>query len=220
MSLSFKKGFIKLRRFMSRPGEKGEPSAGFFPPRIRTKASQLCRDKTGRVLEVGCGEGLFLRALAESVPDLKITGVDSRSDILNAARIRTSGQPSIELKEADARKLPFADNYFSAVFSLNMLYNLVSRQDVEQVLSEMGRVCERAGTIIFDVRNRRNILLYYGYKWVKYYDPTCPWPLETYRIEEIEEILKRLNFRILKIVPIGFPLKSIAPVLLIEAEKK
>lgn len=205
---------------MSRPGEKDEFSAGFLPPRIRDKAREWCRNKTGRVLEVGCGEGLFLRQLAESVPGLKITGVDLRNDILNVARLMTSGQSSIELKEADAGKLPFADNYFSVVLSLNMLYNLASKQDVERVLSEMGRVCKKGGSIIFDVRNSRNPLLYYGYRWVKHYDSSCCWPLKTYRLEEIGEISQRLNFRILRTIPIGFPLKRIAPVLLIEAVKE
>ena len=56
-----------------------------FAPRIREKAKQLCLNKTGNLLEGGCAEGLFLQELAKAIPVLKITGIDSWTEILDEA---------------------------------------------------------------------------------------------------------------------------------------
>ena len=220
MNSKLERQFLKLRRFISKPQEKGEPSAGFFPPRIREKAKQLCLNKRANLLEVGCGEGLFLQQLLECCPDLNITGIDSWSEILDEAKNRIAQNKRINILQGEAKDLPFSNEYFSTVVCLNVLYNLPSKEDVEKLIREMGRVCRVGGSIIIDLRNRRNPLLYLGYKWVKCYDPSCPWPLNTYKVEQIEQILDKINFRILRQIAIGFPMRLFAPVILIEAVKE
>jgi ubiquinone/menaquinone biosynthesis C-methylase UbiE len=212
--------FLKLRYFVSRPGEKNEPSAGFFPPRIREKAKILCLGKKGNILEVGCGEGLFLKQLALSCPHLKITGIDSWEAMVELAKKRTKGLNVVEVIHSEAKSLPFDNGHFSTAVALNLLYNLNSTEEVEKILEEMKRVCKFGGSIIFDIRNSRSPLNYYGYKLRKYYNPSARWPLRTYKFEEIEQILNKLKFRIVKNIPIGLPFCYFAPVLLIEAIKE
>lgn len=65
----------------------------------------------GRCLEVGCGSGLHLPALVEL--GWTVTGIDLSADQLRVAR-RRMGE-SVELLQADAASLPFADTTFDAV---------------------------------------------------------------------------------------------------------
>lgn len=47
-----------LRRLVENKEEMDEPSGGFLPFRVRQKAISLV-GKKGRLLDIGCGEGLF-----------------------------------------------------------------------------------------------------------------------------------------------------------------
>ncbi|MDP2906073.1 MAG: class I SAM-dependent methyltransferase [Candidatus Omnitrophota bacterium] len=208
---------------MSRPDEKGEYSAGYWQRQVREAALMLCqRLRQGRVLEVGCGEGLFLQALARQNAGLEIWGVDN-----NNARLESAGKrlcrdkfKDIHLALQRAEDLDFRDEYFDLVICINVFFNLPSTEVMKQVLGEIKRVCRKSGRVIFDFRNADNPLLNLKYKLAPYYDSTVrDLPLKTYRPREIEMILKDLNFRILNKRFIGLALKRYAPIIIIEAEK-
>jgi SAM-dependent methyltransferase len=67
----------------------------------------------GRCLDLGCGTGLHVATLLEL--GWTTTGVDVSADQLRLARAR---QAEVELVEADASSLPFADASFDAVVSV------------------------------------------------------------------------------------------------------
>ena len=69
----------------SRPEEAGEYSAGYWPDKVRRSALDLCAHKRGRILDVGCGEGLFLSKLALSNSGAEIWGIDKWDGILKRA---------------------------------------------------------------------------------------------------------------------------------------
>ncbi|MFD8520245.1 methyltransferase domain-containing protein [Streptomyces capillispiralis] len=59
------------------------------------------------VLDVGCGPGTDLPALAERVGDAgTVIGVDRDPAMLERARARTAGLPRVEIREGDAHALP------------------------------------------------------------------------------------------------------------------
>jgi ubiquinone/menaquinone biosynthesis C-methylase UbiE len=90
-----------------------------------------------RLLDVGCGTGHQL--LRWSSYGYKVAGVDGSAEMLVHAR---ENNPDAELREADARKLPFEDASFDRVTSIEVLRYL---PDPERSIEEMARVLRPGG---------------------------------------------------------------------------
>lgn len=85
-----------------------------------------------RVLDVGCGNGVYLRALAER--RVRATGCDLSPGMLDAAR------PAPRLVNADATALPFARDAFDVVLAPHMLYHVPDRRGAADELRRVLRV--------------------------------------------------------------------------------
>ncbi|HYD48379.1 MAG TPA: class I SAM-dependent methyltransferase [Terriglobales bacterium] len=88
-----------------------------------------------RVLDVGCGKGFLLYDLTQSVPGLEVAGIDvSRYAVEHS-------KPEIRdrLQLGTAAQLPYEDDSFDLVLSINTLHNLRC-YDLERALSEIERV--------------------------------------------------------------------------------
>ena len=92
---------------------------------------------TGIVIDVGCGNGKFLKRLTSDRPDLQLVGMDIAPGIL-------AGIPTPTVL-GDAHQLPFADEVASAVLVAHMLYHV---NDVACVLEEVRRVLKPGGIAI------------------------------------------------------------------------
>lgn len=106
--------------------------------------------RTGeRVLDVGCGTGWFTRRLAHdsSVP---VTGIDLNADCLRFATLRNAASSYVQ---ADARRLPFADNAFDCVCSITALCFI---DNWSLALGEIVRVTRKRFAI--GVLNRHSVL--------------------------------------------------------------
>lgn len=219
-----KKIYCCLHRKFSRPEQDGEYSSGYWQERIRQEALILCRGMQGKVLEVGCGEGLFLIPLAKESPHLEIWGIDNSSVRLGQVKQRAqeNNLKNISASLQEAATLSFANEYFDAVVCINVFFNLESPALVKQVLQEMKRVCKKSGKIFFDFRNALNPLLLLKYRLARYYDTTVKdLPLRCYRPQQIEVLLKDLDLAVVHKIFIDSPLfKQFAPIVIIEAEKK
>lgn len=211
-----------FHNLISKPEERGEYSSGYWQSMVRKEALILCRGTKGRVLEIGCGEGLFLNQLARQHPELEIWGIDNSATRLNQAekRLKENNLQNVHLSIQKAPDLSFKDEYFDVVVCVNVFFNMTSIDLVKQTLSQTKRICRKSGRIIFDFRNSLNPLLKIKYQLARHYDATVKnLPLNTYRLEEIEAILQNLNLKIINNRFIGFPLKRFAPIVVIEAEK-
>jgi arsenite methyltransferase len=109
-----------------------------------------------RVLDVGCGRGLLTVGAAHRVPGGSVVAVDvwneaaligNRADsVLQNARVEGVGN-RVELKQGDARQLPFAEASFDAVVSNFVVHELKSRPDREQMMREVARVLKPGGHV-------------------------------------------------------------------------
>lgn len=94
--------------------------------------------------------------------NVRVTGVDLHAFTLQCAHEHVAGRPeadAIELVQADALKLPFADNAFDFATTSLFLHHLDEPQIV-QALGQMARVSAR-GMVVGDlIRNRR------AYAWI------------------------------------------------------
>ncbi len=95
----------------------------------------------GRVLEVGCGAGRFLRAVGAARPGLALTGADvSRSALATLASLA----PAIETRAATPGALPARENEFDAVLLLDVLEHV---DDPAGMLAEIRRVLVPGGVL-------------------------------------------------------------------------
>jgi demethylmenaquinone methyltransferase/2-methoxy-6-polyprenyl-1,4-benzoquinol methylase len=94
-----------------------------------------------RVLDVATGTGAVARELVR-VRGCRVVGLDQSPEMLAEARRRVNG--SVELVEASAERLPFADDVFDA---LTFTYLLRYVDDPAATLRELARVVRAGGTI-------------------------------------------------------------------------
>lgn len=101
-------------------------------------------DLHGKVLDVGCGTGLFL----EKIQDIcEAYGVDPSQGMLD--KIRTKAN----VRKAPAEELPFPDNYFDLVVSITAVHNF---DDIEKGLKEMRRVAR--SKVVFSILKKSSKL--------------------------------------------------------------
>lgn len=98
-----------------------------------------------RVLDVGCGGGQFLLALARRRPDLSLNGLDASRDLVRRARARAAeSQAAIRFIEGTALDLPFPTGHFDAVVSFFAIKHWPDRargvQECVRVLHPGGRL--------------------------------------------------------------------------------
>jgi SAM-dependent methyltransferase len=116
-----------------------------------------------RVLDVGCGHGLMLVAAAKRLTAGRAVGVDiwqtqdqaGNSSGATLANARAEGvEDRVELRDGDARRLPFEDASFDAVVSSWALHNIYDAAGRQQALREIARVIKPGGRLaVIDIRH-------------------------------------------------------------------
>ena len=107
----------------------------------------LGRARTGRILDLACGDGL----LEFINPSLRIVGADFSIDALAYARRKNAGGAS-RYTGVDMRFLPFAAGAFDgAMCSLSLQY--LDREGLLECFSEVKRVLKPGGRFIFSYIN-------------------------------------------------------------------
>ena len=105
----------------------------------------LPRSRYGRVLEVGCGTGFFVLNLWQNGYVQEAHGCDISPGMLeacagNAARLGCT----VELRTADAERLPYGDGGFDLVVGHAFLHHL---PEPPKALAEMARVLRPGGAL-------------------------------------------------------------------------
>ncbi|MDW6060047.1 class I SAM-dependent methyltransferase [Streptomyces sp. FXJ1.4098] len=99
----------------------------------------------GRVVDVGCGNGKFVRRLRQDRPDLVVLGLDIAPGIL-------AGVPG-PVAVADATRLPLASASMDAALALHMLYHV---PDIAEAVKELSRVVSRDGLVVASTNSDRD----------------------------------------------------------------
>ncbi|GAC1450646.1 MAG: hypothetical protein NVSMB9_35210 [Isosphaeraceae bacterium] len=118
------------------------PSHRVLIRRIRSVAG----NRPIRILDVGCGTGVFAARLRQALPQARVWGVDLVSDMLKkgAARWeRLSGW--VQPVQGDSERLPFRDQSFDFITCSNSFHHY-PHQDV--AVAEMHRVLRPGGRLL------------------------------------------------------------------------
>jgi arsenite methyltransferase len=112
------------------------------------------------VLDVGCGNGFLLVEVAKRLTsgqatgiDLWMTGAGDQTPETAWRNARLEGVAErVDIKNVDARDMPFADETFDVIVSSLMLHHAGGGADRQRVLREMARVLKPGGTLLlYDV---------------------------------------------------------------------
>eukprot|EP00439_Symbiodinium_sp_Y106_P078238 s489_g17.t1 len=110
-------------------------------------------DPPQAILDVGCGVGGSSRYLQKKY-GAKVTGITLSPKQQAQATALSKSQPDCTFKVADALKMPFADNSFDLVWSLESGEHMPEKA---KFMSEMHRVCKPGGRIILVTWVHRNL---------------------------------------------------------------
>lgn len=122
-------------------------SMAFFRAAKRRTYELLALRSGERVLDVGCGAGEDVRAMAEIVgPTGSAVGIDASQTMIDAARRRSAESSAVvEFLVGDAEQLEFPDASFDACRADRVLQHLSSPSNA---VAEMARVLRPGGRLV------------------------------------------------------------------------
>ena len=117
----------------------------FWQPVVPTFRDHFILEAGSSLLDVGCAKGFMLHDFARLIPGLEVRGIDiseyaiehALDDVLDYVQV------------ADARSLPFDDDEFDVVVSINTIHNL-EYEDCAESLREIERVARHGSFITVD----------------------------------------------------------------------
>jgi len=141
--------------------------------------------KDNHVLEIGMGNGFFIKDLLLMSSNLSYVGVDFSETMINEASIINKGYIDsglVEFKQASIEKLPFNDNTFDCITTTNTLYFW---PQPENNAKELLRVLKPGGKLLVAYRMKNLMdkieLSKYGF--------------EKYEIKDVETLLRTSGFK-------------------------
>lgn len=117
----------------------------FWQPVIPDFQSHFNLNANNRVLDVGCAKGFMMHDMEQLIPGIDVQGVDISAYAIEHA------QPEVKanMQQACATQLPFEDNAFDVVISVNTVHNL-ERDQCAIALQEIMRVSKGNAFITVD----------------------------------------------------------------------
>ena len=167
---------------------------------------------TSRVLEIGCGTGNYVKAIAAQTGAI-CTGIDPSREMLRIAQSnhgllknrRGSGGADVTFINGLAEELPLADRQFNLVFSVDVIHHVWTRDSAAR---ELFRVLKPGGTAAIvtesedDIRNRT--------PQVTYFPGTIAVELSRYpSVEVIQRELLDSGFEVGETIPVSMPHKVV-----------
>ncbi|GAA3923005.1 methyltransferase domain-containing protein [Chitinophaga oryziterrae] len=136
------------------------------------------------ILEIGMGNGHFVRELIEKEPSVHYTGIDLSDVMVEAARRENEG---ITFHCATAEKMPVEDAGFNKVFGVNVLYFW---DQPAVTLKEIARVLKPEGELILAIRSKATMQLL----------PFIDNGFTLYDIETATKLLQENGFRVTEVI--------------------
>ena len=119
------------------------------------------------ILDIGCGVGGSTRRLSHYI-GCRVTGVDLSDEYIDVARRLTqlfAMQDKVAFAAASALDLPYADNHFDGVWSIQMGMNV---EDKLAWMKELYRVTKPKGRVVlYEVCGNINSPVYFPVPWAQ-----------------------------------------------------
>ena len=188
---------------------------GWITRKVREKTIEMISD-SGRILDVGCGNGLFISILGARGFRLKeLYGVDLSESLLLEARMifEAEGQEGVNLVRGNFFELPFLSGTFQSIVCLNTTVNIIEDESIDTLLKELKRVSTPSGRIYIDIRNSENPVMRLRYARDLRRGSVF---VRGYSLRNFEDRLKWMGLRISRYKPIGMGGRFLAFAYLLE----
>ena len=143
------------------------------------------------ILDVGCGVGGSTRRLSHET-GCYVSGIDLSDEYIDVAERLTTllnMQERVKFHAASALDLPFEDNTFDGIWSIQMNMNV---EDKSGWLKEVYRVLKPGGrTVLYEVCGNKNTPVYFPVPWAQDSSMSFLVPPDSFR-----EIIKSSGFEI------------------------
>src|SRR4051812_28472014 len=174
-------------------GEDGLKTADMMSkgnmPIIRDTFKVLNAEAHDNILEIGMGNGFYVKDILERSDSINYTGCDyselmvKESEKLNANRVAEGRARFIQ---ASINSLPFPGNTFNKVFTINTIYFW---DNEAEALNEIKRILQPGGKFIISFRPKHQTEKY----------PFTKYGFNLFSKEDIEKLLLTNGFAILDI---------------------
>ncbi|HOZ87221.1 MAG TPA: class I SAM-dependent methyltransferase [Bacteroidia bacterium] len=140
-----------------------------------------------RILEIGMGNGFFVKNILTQNDTVVYAGCDfseamvREAELINAQYLKTKRAAFFK---TEAKRLPFGDNSYNKIFTVNTIYFW---EQPELVLKELARVLEPGGSLIIALRP----------KSVMDHFPITKFGFNTFSALEVSALLAQNNFKVI-----------------------
>ncbi|MBI2836468.1 MAG: class I SAM-dependent methyltransferase [Chloroflexi bacterium] len=180
---------------------------------FRSELEELARRwGSGRLLNIGCAHGPDFVPFTQ---DFELYGVDLSGEMLRlAVKYAAKFDFNVNLAQADAAALPFADDKFDWAIAVAVYHHISRKEDRLAALLELRRVLKPGGEAFITVWNRWQPRF-----WLRQHDVLVPWrsgdrTLQRYyhlfSYGELTNLVRQAGFTVLRAYPESsyrFPVK-------------
>jgi tRNA (uracil-5-)-methyltransferase TRM9 len=157
----------------------------------------------GKLLNIGCGHGPDFPPFTQN---FELYGVDISAKMLElAAKYALKFNFKVDLKQADARNLPYPDSFFDFAIAVASWHHIEGKAERQKALVEIKRVLKPGGEAFITVWNKWQPKF-----WLKKKDTLIPWKQKDevlyryyhlFSYGELTRAVKSAGFEIISIFP-------------------
>ena len=174
-----------------------------------TQSELLKEKKLGKVLELGCGTGLYTETMAKNSDSILAT--DLSDEMIEMAKKKRGNLKNVKFQKANALNLEYENESFDTVFMANLIHVI---GNAEKLIRESNKVLKKGGSIIitsFAIEemgffNRISM----GFRFIKTFGkPSKEATSEKTSSKYIASLLLNNGFELMKNIVLGKKSKSI-----------
>lgn len=151
---------------------------------------QLQPSGTDRILEIGMGNGFFVGDILSENKEVKYFGCDSSTSMVEESILlndRWIKNGQADFVTGEAQNLPFENNFFDKIFTVNTIYFW---DDKNAVLTDISRTLKKNGLLIIALRP----------EWVMKTLPVTKYGFEFFTVESVSKLLASHGLSVTNVV--------------------